>query len=332
MFRKWMLLSVAACCFLLSGDVAADPGRTVPVLRLRTEYRSNDEGAPLRFIVRENVDAALDGISGVRLVNRNFRYLIKVYVKASELSDKRVFVEVSAKVVDPRNGKTVLYEDDKAGFASELSRLCSALVDRMDRFFLTSLYQKEEEERDEDWISRFFEKNRGREDEDVEIDPEIVHKRRMVRKMRSALGAKRTGKKAADLPGGAGDAEERKKRRITGAKLKFAADHPDKIDRIRRISRFAEQRARTAKINDPSVPEDAYRHVLWSYLLTKEFGAGTAAEITAAHEAGNTGNTPAEKAMDRANNAVGRMYAAAGIPLSKILQQVRNDPAVIREP
>jgi RHS repeat-associated protein len=56
-------------------------------------------------------------------------------------------------------------------------------------------------------------------------------------------------------------------------------------------------------------PGDAYRHCVWSCLMTTKMGESTAKGFGDQHEeAGNRGGQPpAEEAMDRANNAQGRM-------------------------
>ncbi|WP_238314615.1 DUF6973 domain-containing protein, partial [Methylobacterium crusticola] len=79
------------------------------------------------------------------------------------------------------------------------------------------------------------------------------------------------------------------------------------------IKDYAETTAHNAHAKDRTIPEDAYRHVLWSYLLTKEFGPAFASRVTDAHEQGPTGNTPKERKQDYHNNAVGRRYAREGI-------------------
>jgi hypothetical protein len=80
------------------------------------------------------------------------------------------------------------------------------------------------------------------------------------------------------------------------------------------------------------VPEDAYRHVLWSYLLTKEFGGAFAVEVTNAHETGKTGNTREERLMDINNNEIGREYARRGEEEQELLKLTLTDPRVIRKP
>lgn len=106
--------------------------------------------------------------------------------------------------------------------------------------------------------------------------------------------------------------------------------HPLAVPSLFRIQRRASETARSAIVEDPTVPEDAYRHVLWSYLMTRVHGAELAEAVGDAHEEGDTGNSAAEKAMDLNNNAAGRRYALATIPEDQLLDKVRTDPAVIR--
>jgi hypothetical protein len=62
------------------------------------------------------------------------------------------------------------------------------------------------------------------------------------------------------------------------------ADYPLQTPLILRITLNAESISREAYECDHSVPQATYRHVLWSYLLTREFGAELAEIITNAHE------------------------------------------------
>ena len=118
--------------------------------------------------------------------------------------------------------------------------------------------------------------------------------------------------------------------KLSQAEIEFANKYSDKVPRIAEITRYAQSEAIMAKEKDPSVPEDAYRHILWGYLLTKEFGPAFAKEVTDTHEVGPTGNTPAEREMDYNNNAVGRGYATGGLPQSQIIERIKTDPRVIR--
>ena len=65
---------------------------------------------------------------------------------------------------------------------------------------------------------------------------------------------------------------------------------------------------------------------------TLEFGPEFAERVTDAHEEGRTGNTPAQRRMDYANNDVGRGLALEGFPEDAILEFVRTAPSVVRRP
>ena len=90
-----------------------------------------------------------------------------------------------------------------------------------------------------------------------------------------------------------------------------------------------------------NLPLDAYRHVLWSYLLTKAYGEEFAKECGDAHEMmldkdelklmeGNM-EPDAASYQDFNNDAVGRSYALRGYEESTIMERVLTDPAVIRD-
>ncbi len=119
--------------------------------------------------------------------------------------------------------------------------------------------------------------------------------------------------------------------KLTAAEIKIIANNPFKAPLLFTIKDYAETRASEAHANDQTVPQDPYRHVLWSYLLTKEFGPEFAEKITDAHEEGPTGNSALERKQDYNNNAVGRRYATGSVREDEILQRVRTDPQVIRE-
>jgi hypothetical protein len=77
--------------------------------------------------------------------------------------------------------------------------------------------------------------------------------------------------------------------------------------------------------------QDAMRHVIWSFLLTRTFGPVFATRVTDAQEL-RPGNTPDERAMDYHNNAVGRRFVAENVPLAALPRRIRKDPDVIRHP
>jgi len=106
---------------------------------------------------------------------------------------------------------------------------------------------------------------------------------------------------------------------------------PTRAAKIIEITEYAKIVSKQAHQNDASVPEDAYRHVLWSYLLTKAFSPEFAQRITDAHET-LPGNTREERKMDFHNNEVGRQFAQSGISEKGILYRVKTDQRVIRHP
>jgi len=119
---------------------------------------------------------------------------------------------------------------------------------------------------------------------------------------------------------------------LTDAEAQVVAEQPMKAPNLLRIKNDAERTSHLAAQKNANVPEDAYRHVLWSYLLTQRFGPDFARKVTDAHETGATRNTAADHRMDYRNNEVGRDYASEGIPRSEVLARLQTDARVIRSP
>jgi len=122
------------------------------------------------------------------------------------------------------------------------------------------------------------------------------------------------------------------KRPLTEEEVKILSRNPFRARRLLQIRNYARSTSKRAHKKNRFVPKDAYRHVLWSYLLTKEYGEEFAKKVTDAHEKGLTGNTEEERLMDINNNTVGRRYALRGLQKSMILKLVMIDPDVIRSP
>ena len=118
---------------------------------------------------------------------------------------------------------------------------------------------------------------------------------------------------------------------LSDEEIAIIAQYPLRASTIVQITWDAQQTSRKAKKINRSVPEDAYRHVLWSYLLTRRFGPVFAQKVTNAHEILPT-NTSAQRAMDFHNNRVGRDYALQGVSRERILWLVKNDKNVIKYP
>ena len=119
---------------------------------------------------------------------------------------------------------------------------------------------------------------------------------------------------------------------LTEAEVKLLADNPLRAGQLLRIKNDAETTAENAKTADASVPQDAYRHVLWSFLLTNKYDAAFAKRVTDSHEEGDTGNSPAEREMDYNNNQVGRQYAELKVRRAEILGKIKSDPMAVLEP
>lgn len=112
-------------------------------------------------------------------------------------------------------------------------------------------------------------------------------------------------------------------RELTAAEVRIISENPDKAAKIAEITQYAKIKAKEAAANDPNVSEDSMRHVLWSYMLTKEFGADFSEEVTTAHEVGST-NTAEESRKDLQNNELGRQLAAQGMSESDILKKLAS--------
>lgn len=119
---------------------------------------------------------------------------------------------------------------------------------------------------------------------------------------------------------------------LTDAEVAVLSKYPSRAPRLLEIQRYASAQARKLGRATRGFPSDAYRHVLWSYLLTKEYGAEFALELTTAHEAGEnkTADDPRDHAMDLNNNGIGIGYARGGIEESDIQWKIISDPGVIR--
>lgn len=126
----------------------------------------------------------------------------------------------------------------------------------------------------------------------------------------------------------------------TSMDIEVISRNPMKATQLLRIRDKAAATAKLARQQDSNIPEDAYRHVLWSYLLAKAFGDAFAKEVTDAHEVFADQDRMSkdqiltmniESYQDLYNNAAGRRFAQMGYPESGILKYVLTDDAVIRD-
>ena len=116
---------------------------------------------------------------------------------------------------------------------------------------------------------------------------------------------------------------------LTDAMAALLSVNPVQVPKLLKIMNTAKKESEKFKAVD-GIPEDAYRHVLWSYLLAQEYGPVFAKQITDAHEQGDDTNTKAEHQMDYNNNEVGRNYALKQYKRHEILNRLLNDPNIIR--
>lgn len=122
------------------------------------------------------------------------------------------------------------------------------------------------------------------------------------------------------------------------AEIELIARNPFKVSVLTEIRDKAANTAGLAFKKNPKISEDAYRHTLWSYLLTKTYGEEFAKQVTDAHEAyadeeelSKPLDFSVASYQDLTNNAVGRQYALKNYKESEILERVMTDLAIIRD-
>lgn len=119
---------------------------------------------------------------------------------------------------------------------------------------------------------------------------------------------------------------------LTETEIDLVAENPVRAPRLLELSERAIATAISFRRERRDFPYDAFRHVYWSWLLTREFGPEFSEKVTDAHEVGATYESgTASRRMDLHNNSVGRAYALAGVPEQDIIERVYNDPNVVRE-
>lgn len=106
--------------------------------------------------------------------------------------------------------------------------------------------------------------------------------------------------------------------------LDLMAGHPLKLPALLAIRSRARRVSRQALARNPGMPEDAYRHVLAGYLLTKAFGQAFALQLTEAYE---TDDTAVDRLWDSQNSALGGEYALRGYREETLLSRMLTDPA-----
>ncbi len=118
---------------------------------------------------------------------------------------------------------------------------------------------------------------------------------------------------------------------LTEKEAEIIAHYPSKVPVMLRITREAKHKSYDLKRKNPSFPEDAFRHIYWSYHLTRALGPKLAKEITDAHETA-PGNTQKERLMDYHNNEVGRDLANKDYSDEELMEIVMKSKEIIRNP
>ncbi len=118
---------------------------------------------------------------------------------------------------------------------------------------------------------------------------------------------------------------------LTEKEAEVIANYPSKVPAMLRITREAKQKSQHQGRRDKNFPEDAYRHIYWSYHLTRVLGPEISKEITDAHETA-PGNTKKERLMDFHNNEVGRGMAKVNYSDEDLIEIVLRSKEIIRNP
>jgi len=119
--------------------------------------------------------------------------------------------------------------------------------------------------------------------------------------------------------------------RVSDEMLDVLSEYPLRAPVILLVSHKAKQDAEAKKKLDSSYPDDAFRHINWSYQLAQLFGPEFAKRVTDSHETLG-GNTPNERLMDFHNNAVARLLVADGVEIEALEGIILTDSRVIRSP
>lgn len=123
--------------------------------------------------------------------------------------------------------------------------------------------------------------------------------------------------------------------KVSDLEIELLARNPLLVPKALRITDEARDVASKAFEADKNVPKDAFRHVWWSYHLTKVFGPEFSKDLTDAHELGEATRdevdyTEADHIMDYRNNRIGSDYALRGYSEDSLLERTMTDPGVFR--
>jgi len=118
---------------------------------------------------------------------------------------------------------------------------------------------------------------------------------------------------------------------VSESEAELISQYPARALHILKITRDAWSLSQREKSKREDFPDDAFKHIYWSYHLTKTFGPDFAKEITDAHET-LPNNTPQQRKMDFHNNEIGRAIASEDLSVDDLKRIVLNSPEIIRSP
>ena len=118
---------------------------------------------------------------------------------------------------------------------------------------------------------------------------------------------------------------------ISEEEAELISRYPARALHILKITRDAWRISEMKKSEQDEFPDDAFKHIYWSYHLSRTFGTDFAKEITDAHET-LPNNTPEQRQMDFHNNEFGRNLAARNLGVDELERIILTNPDVIRSP
>lgn len=118
---------------------------------------------------------------------------------------------------------------------------------------------------------------------------------------------------------------------VSEEEAELISRYPARALHILKITRDAWRISEIKKSENDEFPDDAFKHIYWSYHLSRTFGTDFAQELTDAHET-LPNNTPEERQMDFHNNAFGRNLASRDLSVDELERIILTNPDVIRSP
>ena len=118
---------------------------------------------------------------------------------------------------------------------------------------------------------------------------------------------------------------------VSEQEARILSEYPARTLHILKITRDAKRISEREKSRQDNFPDDAFKHIYWSYHLTRTFGSEFSKEVTDAHET-LPNNTPQQRKMDFHNNEIGRQLASSALSVEDLKKFVLNSKNVIRFP